>query len=359
MNDDQAHSRSRRTIRIGDREVGSGNPVFIIAEAGVNHNGDESTAMKMIDGAVAAGADAVKFQLFDAESLTTADAPTVTYQSESTGNRSQRTMLRELELSLDTFGRLGEACRTRGIEFILTPFTSKAVTSALSLNVSAIKVASTDIVDHRLLESAAGTLLPVIVSTGAAHEHEITDAVDLLAGSGAKGRMILLHCISAYPAGVAQANLGAIARMARRFGCVTGFSDHTESTVSAAMAVCAGAEVLEKHFTLDRTARGPDHAMSLEIDGLADYVRMARMAGEAMGSGAFGMQPAETEVRNAARKRVVAARAIRAGDTLTLEMLSVKRASSGLEANHLMSLVGRRVLQNMHSDEPVLLESVL
>lgn len=359
MNDVQATLSAPKTVRIGERLVGPGQPVFVVAEAGVNHNGDESTAMKMIDGAVAAGVDAIKFQLFDAESLTTADAPTVTYQSQSTGSKTQRAMLRELELSPDAFGRLAKACGERGIEFILTPFTSAAVHRAASLGVSAIKVASTDLIDFKLLTNAAETQLPVIISTGAAHEHEIADAVDLLVGCGAGEWTIALHCISAYPAKVQQANLGAIGRMARQFGCVTGFSDHTESTFVSAMAVCAGAHVLEKHFTLDRTADGPDHAMSLEVDGLAEYVRHARMAREAMGSGDFGMLPVEMEVREGSRKRIVAAQAISAGQTLTLDMLTVKRASSGLEANHLMSLVGRRVLQDVSCDQPLHLGSVL
>ena len=347
------------TIQIGQRRVGPGQSVFVIAEAGVNHNGDESTAMKMIDAAVAGGADAIKFQYFSAESLTTDDAPSANYQTQTTGKRSQRAILRELELSYATFDRLANACRVRGIEFIVTPFAASSVIDACALGLSALKVASTDLIDHELLMQAAGANLPLIVSTGAAHQHEIAEAVNLLRHVGVGESLMLLHCISAYPARVEQANLGAIQQLAARFGCITGFSDHTESTMMSAMAVCAGAQVLEKHFTLDRTANGPDHTMSLEPADLAEYVRLARLAEEALGAGDVGMRAVELEVRQASRKRIVAARNIKAGETITKRMLTVKRAAKGLEANHLTSVVGRRALQDLFTDEPVSLELLL
>ncbi len=359
MADTLTSDTATTTIQIGQRRVGPGQSVFVIAEAGVNHNGDESTALKMIDAAVAGGADAIKFQYFSAELLTTDDAPTARYQTQSTGKRSQRAILRELELSHATFDRLANACRVRGIEFIVTPFAASSVVDACRLGLSAVKVASTDLIDHELLTNAAGAHLPLIVSTGAAHQHEIAEAVTLLRHAGVRERLILLHCISAYPARVEQANLGAIQQLANRFGCVTGFSDHTKSTMTSAMAVCAGAHILEKHFTLDRTANGPDHAMSLEPSELAEYIRLARLADEALGIGDVGVSAVEMEVRQASRKRIVAAREIKAGETISKGMLTVKRAATGLEANQLPSVVGRRALQDMLADEPVSLELLL
>lgn len=336
-------------VFIGDRPVGDGQRVLVIAEAGVNHDGSLDRARRLVDVAVEAGADVVKFQVFRADELVTAAAGTATYQKAS-GATSQREMLRKLELSDEDFARLTTHCRQRAIEFLATPFSPPDVDRLGRLGVRAIKIASTDLNNTPLRRRAADTGLPLLVSTGASTADEIAAAVVGLCAWGLADRLILLHCISGYPAPLEAANLGAIAGLKAAFGVPVGFSDHTRSTAIAGWAVAAGACVLEKHFTLDRDGPGPDHAMSLNPGELAAYIQAAREAEIALGSGQLGMTPVEADVRAVARKSVVAAKRIAAGAALTSEMLTVKRPAGGIAPDQLEALLGRRAAADIAPD---------
>jgi sialic acid synthase SpsE len=342
---------------LGERLVGERQPVLVIAEAGVNHDGSLDQALRLVDVAVAAGADVVKFQVFRATELVTASAATAEYQQAS-GAASQRALLERLELSEHDFARLAAHCRASGIEFLGTPFSPPDVERLLRLDVRALKIASTDLNNAPLLRRAALAGLPLIVSTGASTADEIGAAVDGLRLWGVGERLILLHCVSGYPVPLDAANLGAIGTLRTRFGVPCGFSDHTQATDIAGWAVAAGACVLEKHFTLDQTACGPDHAMSLNPGQLAAYVSAARQAERALGSGELGFSALEANVRAVARQSVVAATRIRAGTAIVAEMLTVKRPGGGVEPAGLDALLGRRAVADIAADTVLTWEMV-
>lgn len=337
-------------VPVGNRVVGAGHPVLIVAEAGVNHDGDVKNALNLVDAAAASGADAVKFQVFSAKALVTAHARTADYQRRSTGEATQQAMLERLELDDAALRRLRDHATARGLLFLATPFGLQDVRRLTALNIPAIKIASTDLVNTLLLRAAVDTGRPMIVSTGAATESEIHEACRRLRESGAADRLILMHCVSAYPTPIEAANLAALRTLARLGGVPVGFSDHTTCTKIGAWAACAGACVLEKHLTLDRAAAGPDHAASLDPSMFAEYVRAVRRAESALGRGSLGMQPIEADVRAAARRSVVAARTIARGSLLTADMLAVKRPGGGIAPDQLTELVGRVARADIPTD---------
>jgi N-acetylneuraminate synthase/N,N'-diacetyllegionaminate synthase len=343
-------NRAPMPVTIGSHRVGAGARVLLVAEAGVNHDGSVETALRMVDSAVDAGADAVKFQAFRAADLVARDAPMAAYQQRGCGASSQRTMLSRLELSTKAFARIKERCAQRGIMFLATPFGPSDVSRLVELEVPAIKIASTDLVNEPLVNAAADTGLPIILSTGASTEQEICASVERICRAGAGDRLVLLHCVSAYPTPLEAANLRAVASLERTCGVPCGLSDHTTSTQTGGWAVGAGARVLEKHFTLDRTRSGPDHAMSLTPAQLAEYVANVRAAEKAMGDGTVGMTPREVEVRAVAGRSVVAAVDIPAGTTLTGDMLTVKRPGTGIPASDLAAVPGHRASVDIQHD---------
>lgn len=345
-------------ITIGPRTIGPQHPVYVIAEAGVNHNGSLQTALAMVDAAAAAGADAVKFQAFTADTLVTAAAPAAAYQRARTGAITQREMLRRLELAPGDFSALRDRCQKKNVEFLATPFSRYDLEVLLRLGVSAVKLASTDLNNVPLAEAAARTGLPLIVSTGAANAEEITSAVQRLRQWDAARRTVLLHCVSSYPTRWHEANLGAVGELRRRFGLHGGYSDHTTSDLTGALAVAAGARVLEKHFTLDRKTAGPDHAMSLEPSQLARYIEGARQAEAALGSGSLDPAESEQEVRRLARKSLVAARPIAAGEILTAELIAAKRPGGGVDPAQIDRFLGRRAVGPIPTDTPLTPEMV-
>ena len=349
---------ARRRLQIGGATVGDDCDVFVIAEAGVNHNGDVGRALEMVEAGVDAGANAVKFQMFTAESLTTKDVETASYQADRIQTASQREMLSRLELTDGQFERIAERCRARGAIFLATPFSVADLERLLRLEVAAIKIASTDLVDFALLDRSAAAGPPMIASTGAADGDEIARAVERLRGWSAVDRLVLMHCVSCYPTPLEAANLGAIGTIRARFGTLVGYSDHTMSTETGGWAVCAGACVLEKHFTLDHKSAGPDHAMSLEPPELREYIQRARAARQAMGTGSLEAQHIEREVRRLARKRIVAARDIVPGDVIDHASITAKRAGAGIMPTEASLLLGRRAAVPIPADTPVLPEMV-
>jgi N-acetylneuraminate synthase/N,N'-diacetyllegionaminate synthase len=262
------------TISIAGRPVGAGAPVFFIAEAGVNHNGDPTLAHRLIEVAASAGADAVKFQTFRTEALVSRHAPKAPYQVETTGAaESQLEMLRKLELSRETFGSLAEACRKRGILFLSSPFDLASADDLESLGVAAFKTGSGELTNLPLLEHLAAKRKPIIVSTGMATLEEVATAVSAVGG---RAPLALLHCVSAYPAPPEETNLRAMDTLRARFDCPVGFSDHTPGLTVSVAAVALGATIIEKHFTVDRSLPGPDHRASLDPAELTALVAAVR-----------------------------------------------------------------------------------
>lgn len=338
---------SRGTIQIANREIGAGRRPFIIAEAGVNHDGDPAAALRLIEAARGAGADAVKFQAFSADRLASPDAPACDYQQRHASAESQHAMLKRLELERGAWQRLFDAGRDQGIVVFATPFGTADLEMLIELGAPAIKLASSDITNVPLLSAAARSGLPLILSTGAADAGEIDDAVARVSQAGGRDRLILLHCVSRYPTEMAEANLAAITTLRGRYGLATGFSDHTPDTATGALAVAAGAVVLEKHLTLNRNAAGPDHFFSLTPAQFADYARQARSAGAALGDGQPMCTPNQQEVRRLARGGLVAVRDIPAGIALSATDLAVRRPAVGIEAAHWDRVIGRLALRSI------------
>ena len=358
------HAQAKRgrdvcSICIGDALVGPGQRVYVIAEAGVNHNGDVDTARRMVDAARQAGADAVKFQAFRAERLVTRSASMADYQKgRAPGASSQYEMLRDLELWPDAFAEIRAHCRACGIAFLATPFAPEDVTMLAALEPVAIKIASSDLTNTPLLEAAAETHLPLVISTGAATGDEIDAGVAWLRQRDAADRLVLLHCVSSYPTEPGDANLRRIAVLADRFGLPTGFSDHTTGVETGALAVAAGAVMVEKHFTLNRSQAGPDHSFSLEPEDLAAYIRNIRQAEQMLGSGGLDCTDSERQVRDLSRASVVAAVDIGTGQVLRPHMLAVKRPAGGIEPSHLHELIGLTAAQDIPADTPLTWEMV-
>jgi N-acetylneuraminate synthase/N,N'-diacetyllegionaminate synthase len=329
-------------MKIGDRTVGDDAPVFIIAEAGVNHNGDLETARRLIDAAVAAGADAVKFQSFSAEDLATPSAGKARYQAETTpGAESQQEMLRRLEIPEEGYLRLAGHARKRGILFLCTPFSTGDADMLGRIGVPAMKIPSGEITNLPFLRHVAGMGLPVILSTGMATLGEIERAVQEIRGGG-QGQLALLHCITSYPARLEEMNLRVIRTLRQAFGFPVGFSDHTLGIVAPPVAVACGACIIEKHLTLDRTMPGPDHRSSVEPGEFAEMVRTIRAVEQGLGNGIRTLTAGEQEIRRVARRSVVAAEGIPAGSEITRGMLTVKRPGTGIPPGEMESLIGRR-----------------
>ncbi|HEU4832869.1 MAG TPA: N-acetylneuraminate synthase [Pyrinomonadaceae bacterium] len=336
-----------QNIQVGNKLIGPGQPVFVIAEAGVNHNGERKLARALIDVAVEAGADAVKFQTFRADRLATPDAPKAEYQLQTTGDaESQFEMLRRLELSADAHRELQAYCHERGIIFLSTPFDEEAVDLLDELGVPAFKISSGDLTNSPLLEHVAGKGKPVILSTGMSELSELIEAVSVLNTAGCENP-VLLHCVSNYPAGASEVNLRAMQTMRSAFDVPVGFSDHTDGIDVALAAVALGACVIEKHFTLDRTLPGPDHRASLEPAELRELVRSIRRVETALGNGRKVPTASEIETAKVARRSLVAARDIPAGATLEREMVMMRRPGTGMSPAMIETLLGRRVKKDI------------
>ncbi|MBI4182466.1 MAG: N-acetylneuraminate synthase [Proteobacteria bacterium] len=329
-------------MRIGDREIGPDRPCFVIAEAGVNHNGDVALARRLIDAAAAAGADAVKFQTYRTELVVAREAPKAAYQERATGaDEGQFEMLKRLELPFAAFAELSGHARARGILFLSTPFDAESLAFLVSLGVPALKIASGEIDNVPLLRRAAASRLPLIVSSGMAALAEVEAALATLRGAGAR-EVALLHCVSAYPARAEDANLRAIPALAARLGVPVGFSDHTEGIAVALAARALGAAIVEKHFTLDRTLPGPDHAASLEPGRLAEMVRGLRAVESALGDGIKAPRAGEAELRLVARRSLHAARALAPGEAVDEAAVVALRPAGGIGPSEIDRVVGRR-----------------
>jgi N,N'-diacetyllegionaminate synthase len=327
----------------------------IIAEAGVNHNGDLELARQLIDAAASAGADAVKFQTFRAEDLVVPDARKADYQTEHTqADQSQLDMLKQLELSEQDHRVLVEHSQAKGIRFLSTGFDIPAVDFLVGLGVDRLKVPSGEITNYPLLQHIGGLSLPVILSTGMADLQEIRDALAILTGAGLdKGQVTVLHCTTAYPTPYADVNLRAMMLMREELDVAVGYSDHTPGIEVATAAVALGATIIEKHFTLDRSLPGPDHQASLEPEELGALVRSIRNVEAALGEARKIVTPSEEKNKAVARKSIVASRAIRAGEIFSPSNLTVKRPGTGLSPMEWPKIIGTKASRDFQINEAI------
>jgi len=327
--------------------------VLIIAEAGVNHNGSLNLAKKLIDVAVEAGADAVKFQTFKAEEVISEVAPMAEYQKKNVGKeKSQIEMVKELELSFDDFKELKDYCDEKGIMFLSTPFDVESARFLKELNLEIFKIPSGEITNYLLLKEIGSYRKKVILSTGMADLGEIEDALDVLIESGTKREDItVLHCNTEYPTPIEDVNLKAMLTIKEAFKVNVGYSDHTLGIEVPIAAVAIGAKVIEKHFTLDRTLPGPDHKASLEPDELKAMVKAIRNIEVALGNGI--KRPSKSEAKNkvVARKSIVAKRDIKKGEKFTEENITVKRPGNGISPMRWDEIIGKVANRDYKEDE--------
>ena len=342
-----------KTVTLAHKTIGEGSPVFIIAEAGCNHDGDTGLAKELIDVAAEAGADAVKFQTFITEEMVTSSAEKADYQKDTTGDSEepQCAMLKRLELSFDAFGELKTYCDNREILFLSTPYDYQSIDFLHTLNVPAFKIASGDITNLPLLRYVASKGKPAILSTGMSTEEEVQEALKIIQEIPQSPPVILLHCTSTYPARPEDVNLRTMNTLHHRFKVPVGFSDHTKNIEIALAAVALGATVIEKHFTLDKGLFGPDHWFSLNPQELRRLVQSIRTVEKALGDGIKAPAAAEKLIMEIARKSIVAATSIKKGEQFGEHNLTVKRPGNGISPTKWNDLLGRRAARNFKADE--------
>lgn len=332
---------------------------FIIAEAGVNHNGDRDLAMQLVDVAARCGADAVKFQTFSADKLTRKGTEKAEYQKRMTGDGDQHAMLAKLEMSHELHHALVGRCAELGIEFMSTGFDEEAVDFLVSVGIRRIKVPSGEITNLPFLTHMASKNLPMIVSTGMADMDEVKMSIatikqerDRLGLTVPLDQMVtILHCTSNYPAAALDVNLRAMLSMGTQTGMPIGYSDHTLGIAISSAAVAMGARVIEKHFTLDKTLPGPDHMASLEPGELQELVRSIREIEAAMGDGVKAPTTSELPVRALVRRSVTTVREIAAGSAISADDISLLRPGNGIEPAHMRAVIGRVANRNLVAGE--------
>jgi N,N'-diacetyllegionaminate synthase len=328
------------------------NKVIIIAEAGVNHNGSIELAKQLVDVAADAGADYVKFQTFKAEKIASKSAEKAQYQKNITGNsESQLSMLKKLELSHDDHLVLIDYCKSKNISFLSTPFDLDSIDLLKQLGITLGKIPSGEITNLPYLKKMATGFDELILSTGMANMKEIEDAINLIMSTGfSKEKLIVLHCTTEYPTPFEEVNLTAMNSIQKAFGVRVGYSDHTKGTEVPIAAVALGAVIIEKHFTLDRNMEGPDHKASLEPDELKAMVFAIRNIEKALGDGVKRTTPSEAKNKDIARKSIVAARNIKAGEIITEKDIEIKRPGNGISPMRINEVIGKKALNDISED---------
>lgn len=339
-----------KSIQIKDKKIGIGHPCFIIAEAGVNHNGELKLAKKLVDVAVTAHADAVKFQTFIAEGVVTSGTEIADYARNNIGkNMKQIDMLKKYELTYDDFTVLKEYCDKKNIIFLSSPHSFDAI-DFLDHLVPAYKFGSGDITNTPTLQYAAKKNKPLLLGTGMATLEEVKQAIHAITSTG-NTQSIILHCTTSYPCSYEDVNLRAMTTMQKELDCLVGYSDHTLGILVPPLAVALGAVVLEKHFTLDATLSGPDHKASLEPEELAEMVRRIRDVEKILGSSEKKPTDSEKTIRENVRKSIVAGKNIRKGELIQKEMLMIKRPGIGISPADIEKIIGKKTKRDISIDE--------
>jgi N-acetylneuraminate synthase/N,N'-diacetyllegionaminate synthase len=345
-------------VALSDRLVGDGQPCLVIAEAGVNHNGDEAKAHALVDAAAAAGADVVKFQTFVPEALAARDAPLAPYQRAALRTSdNQLNMLRRLSLPGATYKALHDHAAARGLLFLSSPFDEASADMLERLGVPAFKIPSGELTNHGLLAHVARNGRPLLLSTGMSNLPEVAAAVDAIAAAG-DPPLVLLHCVSGYPTPAREANLRAMTTLRAAFGRPVGWSDHTQGEAAILAAVALGAAVVEKHLTLDRGLPGPDHSASMEPAEFRRLVHALREAEAALGSGIKVPSAAEAATLSVARRSLYWRSELDAGTVLSADHVVALRPAGGLAPALLPELVGRRLRRRVAADRPVELDDL-
>jgi len=344
-------------IKIGDKLVGEGNPVYIIAEAGVNHNGSVDLAKKLIDVAKKSDADAVKFQTFRTESMVLRSTEKAIYQKKASSKGTQYEMLKKLELSSDDFRELHEYAMEARITFLSSPFDRDSIDLLDKIGVPALKIGSGELTNHPLLKYAASKGKPILLSTGIGTIGEIDEALRVIQKEGLN-EVILLHCVTDYPAKIEDLNLNVIGTLKKSFQVPVGFSDHTEGILMPSIAVALGASVIEKHYTIDKNMPGPDHKASLDPVQLREMVRSIRDVEKAMGGGLKRPSSEEEKIKKFVRKSIVAKVDISKGSIIDEGMLSYKRPGTGLSPKYYLEIVGKKARKDIRRDDFILWKDV-
>lgn len=340
-----------KPVKIGNKLVGPNQPCFIIAEAGVNHNGDLKKAKKLIDVAVTAGADVVKFQTFVTENIVTRSAERAKYQKLNmpSVDESQWQMLKKLELNKTAFSILKTYASKKGIMFFSTPYDIPSIDMLDDLGVSAFKVSSAWITNLPFLKHMASKGKPIIFSRGMSYEDEISEAIQTMKAAGAK-YLVLMHCHFNYPTDIADVNLRVLGTLRDKFGLPTGFSDHSQGISASLAAVALGAVAIEKHFTLDKNLPGPDHKASLEPDELKSLIKGIREIEKALGSPKIQVSKNEAPMRLVSRTSVVSKVTIPKDTIITRAMIAIKRPGTGILPKDINKVIGKKAKLNIKSD---------
>ena len=330
--------------------------INIIAEIGVNHDGNIQKAIQLIDCAKEAGADCVKFQTYNAETLALGNPSKVSYQKQNEGNsRSHFEMLKSLELSRDDHIHLFKYCENKGIEFMSTPYDTNSAKFLINLGVKRIKIASADIVDFDIHDYLAKNNIPVILSTGMASLGEIDDCVQRY---NKHHDLSLLHCTSNYPCSDNSVNLRALTMLKNTFNKTIGYSDHTDGCLAACLSVALGATIIEKHVTINKYDKGPDHIASLEMDEFKNYCSALRKASNMLGDQYKQLQDEEISMHQISRKSLTLNKSVEIGEIITREKLIMSRPGTGLSWNYRQHIEGRKVRVNLHRGHQIRLSDL-
>lgn len=344
-------------IKIGKKILGYEKPCFIIAEAGVNHNGDIKLAKKLIDAAKEAGVDAIKFQTFKAENLVTKEASMAEYQEKNIGKtETQQEMLKKLELDYNAFKELKNYCDEKGIIFLSTPHTNDTVDFLDNL-VPAYKIGSGDLTNIPFLKNIAAKQKLMILGTGMSTIKEVLETVEAIKSKG-NNQIILLHCTTNYPCQEKDVNLRAMQTIKNVTNCIIGYSDHTTSTITPAVAVALGAKVIEKHFTLDKNLPGPDHKASLKPEELKQMVQNIRFTETILGLEEKKPTESEKKIMKVIRKSIVAAQDIAKGTIITKDLLIIKRPNTGIKPKFMGGVVGKITIKDIKHDQIISWEDI-
>lgn len=348
-------------IKIDDRIIGRGHPVFFIAEAGVNHNGSTELAKQLIDVAVDAGADAVKFQTFRAEELNTETAPKSSYHIQTTGSDKVQTwfeLLKSQEISFDMHVELIKYCKKKDIIFLSTPYGIDSADLLEELDIKMYKLASTDLNNLPLLSHVAKKGRPIIISTAMSNLEEVREAYQTIKKSGLN-EIIILQCTGNYPSRLSDSNLNVMNTYKHEFDCLVGYSDHTLDIINPIAATAMGANVYEKHFTIDKNLPGPDHRMSLNPEELKQTLKVIRETESTMGSSKKYVLSDEEENRIKLRKSIVAIVDICKGQRITEDMIGIKRPGNGVAPKELKNILGKKANLFIKKDTVILNQHIL
>lgn len=350
--------KSKDKINLCGKLIGKGEPCFIIAEAGINHNGEINTAKKMIDAAKECGASAVKFQTFTAKELVADEKLTYAYQSQGREvAESMAKIFERCEFSKEQWQEIADYCIQKNIIFFSTPQNVSNLNLLLEIGVPAIKVGSDDLVNLPLLDEYSKKGLPMIISAGMAYLKEVEDAVKTIKKNNQE--LIILHCVSSYPAESQDLNLRKILTLKKAFSdCVIGFSDHSEGATAAVVSVALGALVFEKHFTLNKNMPGPDQRFSADPDELKEIIKAIRTTEKALGSPVVQPTEREMEMRTLCHRSIVADRNIKKGEELTKGNTAAKRPGTGILAKFENQVLGKRAKQDIKEGELITLEKL-